>query len=207
MHLDPTFVKAYHRRGTSRANIGKIELAINDFEKVLSIEPHNKAASQELERLLKSREKSSSKSTTEEKSKGFSLKKGEQPGISKVQPTNRQSETIKTKIIDLSLHHPSLTIHEEIVPVPNTKKVESTTKIAIKSVNDSKQEGLGINKLLNQISSENKIVEVDKNENQTPIAVVNTVPPVPKNYIQFECDWTKLKNNNFLRFQFLKVAF
>lgn len=208
LHLDPTFVKAYHRRGTSRANTGKMELAISDFEKVLSIEPHNKAASQELERLLKSRDTNSTKHTTEAKSKDFPLIKGEQPVISKVHPT-KSSESIQPKRtsqrVDLSLHHPSLTIIEEIVPKPNTTIIESTAKISIKSVNDNKQEGLGIDKLLNQIIVENP-VEANKIKPQRPAAVVNTVPPAPKNYIQFECDWSKLKNDTFLQFQYLKVT-
>lgn len=57
--LDPLYVKAYLRRATARAGIGRTQDAISDYHRVLDLEPSNKQAKTELERLEKelSREK------------------------------------------------------------------------------------------------------------------------------------------------------
>lgn len=46
--LDSTNVKGYFRRGQAHLELGDAELAIADFEKILEIEPANKAAAQKL---------------------------------------------------------------------------------------------------------------------------------------------------------------
>ncbi|XP_055882462.1 RNA polymerase II-associated protein 3-like isoform X3 [Biomphalaria glabrata] len=51
--LDPLYVKAYLRRATSRSSVGKLTEAIEDFKRVLDLEPTNKQAKTELEHLLK----------------------------------------------------------------------------------------------------------------------------------------------------------
>ncbi|GFW00776.1 RNA polymerase II-associated protein 3, partial [Trichonephila clavipes] len=53
LSLDPTYVKAYLRRGTARKALDKIHLAHSDFLKVLELEPENKQARLELEKLNK----------------------------------------------------------------------------------------------------------------------------------------------------------
>lgn len=51
--LDPMYVKAYLRRATARAGMGKMEEAVADFNRVLDLEPSNKQAKTEIERLQK----------------------------------------------------------------------------------------------------------------------------------------------------------
>ncbi|XP_053628951.1 RNA polymerase II-associated protein 3 isoform X1 [Cherax quadricarinatus] len=51
LKLDAGYIKAYLRRATSRVNLGKKELAIKDYQKVLELEPWNKEAKKELENL------------------------------------------------------------------------------------------------------------------------------------------------------------
>lgn len=51
--LDPLYIKAYLRRGTARLGLEKCEEAKADFEKVLKLEPQNKQASLELEKIRK----------------------------------------------------------------------------------------------------------------------------------------------------------
>lgn len=51
--IDNTYIKAYQRRASARVGLGKLEEAIKDFDKVLELEPHNKAAKAEKEKLLK----------------------------------------------------------------------------------------------------------------------------------------------------------
>ena len=47
------YVKAYLRRATARAGAGKMEEAVADFNRVLDLEPTNKQAKTEIERIQK----------------------------------------------------------------------------------------------------------------------------------------------------------
>lgn len=51
LSIDPTYVKAYLRRGTARKNLKKFSFAKDDFLKVLELEPENKQAQAELKKL------------------------------------------------------------------------------------------------------------------------------------------------------------
>lgn len=51
LSIDPTYVKAYLRRGTARKNLNKFSLAKVDFSKVLELEPENKQAQIELKKI------------------------------------------------------------------------------------------------------------------------------------------------------------
>ncbi|XP_012273418.1 RNA polymerase II-associated protein 3 [Orussus abietinus] len=53
IHLDETYVKAYHRRATARIELGKFEEAKYDVEKILSLEPNNKEAKSMLSTIAK----------------------------------------------------------------------------------------------------------------------------------------------------------
>ncbi|XP_063589324.1 RNA polymerase II-associated protein 3-like [Penaeus indicus] len=53
LKLDSKYIKAYLRRGTSRIKLAKPEAAREDFQKVLGLEPWNKEAKKELEKLNK----------------------------------------------------------------------------------------------------------------------------------------------------------
>ena len=50
LSIDPTYTKAYLRRATARRELGDFEGALEDFEKVLELEPRNKQAKDEIER-------------------------------------------------------------------------------------------------------------------------------------------------------------
>ena len=49
--LDPTYVKAIHRRATARVALQRVADAVSDFEKVLQLEPSNKTAKMEMDKL------------------------------------------------------------------------------------------------------------------------------------------------------------
>ncbi|GAA6227015.1 RNA polymerase II-associated protein 3 [Lates japonicus] len=51
IYLDRTYSKAFARRGTARAALGKLEEAKQDFQEVLKLEPGNKQALNELQKL------------------------------------------------------------------------------------------------------------------------------------------------------------
>lgn len=48
IELDPANEKAFFRRGQALLNIGDAEVAVDDFKKVLELEPNNKAAQNQL---------------------------------------------------------------------------------------------------------------------------------------------------------------
>lgn len=53
LSLDPTYIKALQRRATARDALNKLELALADFDQVLKLEPTNKAASVDREKVVK----------------------------------------------------------------------------------------------------------------------------------------------------------
>lgn len=164
---------------------------------MLSIEPHNKAALQELERLLNSKERSvkdvaiSSKLTSGEEKSGRGL-----PAVITHQTPHRPR-------VDLSLDHPLLNQVEKLFPISNSIKYEPKYEVTVLHVKDTKQEGLGIHNLLKK-NTEKKIPE-DKTLKAEAHNSFGAIPAVPKTYIQFENDWTKMKTNTLLQYEYLKV--
>ena len=51
LRLNPTSVKALMRRGMARAHMNRLEEALGDFQRVLQLEPHNKQAKEEIQRM------------------------------------------------------------------------------------------------------------------------------------------------------------
>ena len=49
--MDPTYVKAYSRRGTARLALRQFKEAKEDFVQVLKLEPNNKQAKAETEKI------------------------------------------------------------------------------------------------------------------------------------------------------------
>lgn len=176
-------------------------MAKKDFEKVLSLEPHNKAAQQELDKLVKD---SRSTSISQEKNKRPTVRFND-PNLesNSMSSPSRVVPVVKSIVKpDIALKHPSLTTIEEFQPVPNSSKTEPLTQIPIVAVSDSKQEELVIGKLISQFS--------DKEPVDVKITPLNTVvsdkiPPVPKSYVQFDQEWKKLNSRSDLQYQYLKV--
>uniref|UniRef100_A0A0B7ALH0 RNA polymerase II-associated protein 3 n=1 Tax=Arion vulgaris TaxID=1028688 RepID=A0A0B7ALH0_9EUPU len=72
--LDPMYVKAYLRRATARTGMLKFDEAIADYNRVLDLEPSNKQAQSEIERLQKELKRDKDvpvTSTLTEKGKGI----------------------------------------------------------------------------------------------------------------------------------------
>eukprot|EP01132_Coremiostelium_polycephalum_P001239 gene1239-1563_t len=53
INLDPTYIKAYHRRGLARVELKKFDDSIQDFKFVLKHEPNNKDTQKELDNAIK----------------------------------------------------------------------------------------------------------------------------------------------------------
>lgn len=49
--LDPTYIKAYMRRGTARRKLNKLEEALGDFRQIKKLSPDDKLAQREIASL------------------------------------------------------------------------------------------------------------------------------------------------------------
>ena len=49
--LDETYAKAYLRRAAARSHLGKLQESMADYEEVLSLEPGNRQATEELQKI------------------------------------------------------------------------------------------------------------------------------------------------------------
>lgn len=67
LKLDAGYIKAYLRRATACINLGKTKLAVKDYKKVLQLEPWNKEAKKELEKLEKIQDKKDGRTEIAEK--------------------------------------------------------------------------------------------------------------------------------------------
>merc|ERR1719308_772719 len=63
LSLDPTYIKAYQRRASARTGLDKLNLAIQDYDEVLKLEPKNKAAQTEKAKIIEKLKLSSEEST------------------------------------------------------------------------------------------------------------------------------------------------
>lgn len=219
--MDPTFVKAYHRRGMARVSTGRTELAKEDFQKVLSLEPHNKAAQQELEKLVtKQLLESSSSSSSKDSSRPNKGAKKEvrflaEPSEDVEQPAIKEAKVVRfekpaQKSVEITLEHPALTQLEELLATCNSppkNEPSSSVEIPVVAVSDMKQERLAIDRFISQLTVQKP--ENVTNVTDTPLPTANahdlTIPPAPKNYVQFDRDWKRLQQRADLQYQYLKV--
>ena len=187
-------MKAYHRRGLARLNLGSTELARQDFEKVLSLEPHNKAAQVELEKL---------------KNK---IQSGEKVQVVK-SPTVKQDILPKSKDSKKNekkatfLQNYAVSIDEYFEPAPNVTETAPVHQIPMTIVNDEKQEQLAIEKIINEITAETSSKTFTKLRTKESKELVEELPPIPRNYFKFNQDWKKIQKHANLKYQYLKVCF
>jgi len=95
LSLDPTYIKAIQRRASARIGLNKIEGAIQDYKKILELEPSNKQAASELAKLETPAEKNPVESVVKEKVQKLNLKdnmksmfKHKRVGVERLEPDN-----------------------------------------------------------------------------------------------------------------------
>ena len=191
--LDPTFVKAYHRRGVARFSLKKLDLAIKDFEKVLSMEPHNKAAQVELEKLRNQREPQKKEIRVDRS----------------LLSTNKPLDLKKKEKKPSFLQNSSISIEEYFEPAKNVGESLATNvepiPIPITLVKDEKEERLAVEKIINEITAK-KVSEIIPHPEEVKLTI-DQLPGIPRNYFKFNQDWKKFKNHSDLQYRYLKVYF
>ncbi|XP_074645536.1 RNA polymerase II-associated protein 3-like [Tubulanus polymorphus] len=199
--LDPTYVKAYSRRAHSRMSLSKYELAKSDFETVLELEPNNKQAKAELDKIDK---------ILNPKPQGQSITEGTRGLVKAIykHPDKRS----KKPLVRIEI--------EEIGESEEEKKIRMKIADAQASRGDAKQ------KVTQQqnVEFENKFLSVknkdpgnrekklDRKTKGDEINVAQktdriktlSAPETPTTSFQFQTDWKVVSNDSELFYKYMK---
>jgi len=121
--LDPLYVKAYLRRATARASLGKLTDAVSDFNRVLDLEPTNKQAKDEIERI--------NKEITRSKNKPVETSLIDNDGLGSVKPIYKQPEERSKKPL-FRVQIEEIGLQTTTRPGPSAEQSELTKKITAK---------------------------------------------------------------------------
>ncbi|XP_045591989.1 RNA polymerase II-associated protein 3 [Procambarus clarkii] len=136
LKLDAGYIKGYLRRATSRINLGKTELAIKDYQKVLELEPWNKEAKKELDKL---------KSFVD--IKGERTKKSDHEIVVKENNFTPENSSPVEELIKQeteNTHHPNQNNKIQDNTLSNNKQEKGGTKLKIVEVNSSEDSSFNI---------------------------------------------------------------
>lgn len=168
--LDPKYVKAFHRRGTARIGLKKLNEAKEDFEEVLKLEPFNKEAQKELIKIEKEVESMSIVFPIDKQ-----IDKRSKKPLKRIQIQEINSD------VDRKLEAARQEIKSKI------KLNESDEKLF--SISENKAE---------KSKNENEEVKIKKKVEKVEEKKFNkniVIPSAPTNGFQFRKDWQMLANN------------
>ncbi|RDD43799.1 RNA polymerase II-associated protein 3 [Trichoplax sp. H2] len=173
--IDKSYTKAYSRRGTARMSLQRLNDAMDDFKEVLKIEPGNKLAVNELQKIKSKvlNVKSDGKSNNE-------IQKQKTAKIKKEEPLRR-------------IPIEEIGSDEEIV-VDQPQENQDTVGKSIQSNNDHE----------NKIAKESEsITEIISKVPVVPLRTKTF--KVPTSSIQFESDWKEICHSSQLLYEYLQV--
>ena len=193
LSIDDTYVKAYQRRASARTGLGKYQLAIQDYDKVLEYEPGNKAAANEKTKLAEkikavsevnegcNRDKTNF-NKFEDKMKGAFKQQHLKPSESKPVMKKKKDDSLVLPV-DKPVHLRSTKPLKRIQIQEVASLSSSTPDTLIKTNKDIVSKSSGLTKKI-----EKEIVS-----DLSKIEIVNSIPPVPKTSTKFLTDWKSLK--------------
>ncbi|XP_023236830.1 RNA polymerase II-associated protein 3-like [Centruroides sculpturatus] len=196
LSIDSTYVKAYLRRGCARFGLKKFELAKEDFEKVLELDPDNKQAKNELLRIEKEIKKNNQKDQE-------MMKTNEKEVIQAIWPSgdNEKSNT-ETSQEDKSIVKP-------IYKPPHLRSKKPLKKIEIEEVLSDSDESVEENSTTSPNSLTNN--STTKNSNTSIPETTKyirkelpSIPSKPQTAYQFYAHWQTLRNYPDLQYKYLK---
>ncbi|XP_015208488.1 RNA polymerase II-associated protein 3 isoform X2 [Lepisosteus oculatus] len=188
--LDATYTKAFARRGSARLALGKLKEAKQDFETVLNLEPGNKQAMSELEKMKK---KPLRRMVIEEVGGEISIsKRTERTTISAACETVSSSRTVVSE---------SQAVPMECAPSPKMLKIEEISDSPAHSTDKSP-----ITNDVKKVAEKCADVENVTDQKGLPFSLPEclSIPPVPANCFQLEADLRKLKNHPDVIYKYLK---
>ena len=198
IRIDPNYVKAYHRRATARTKLGKLEEAKKDYQEILRLEPNNKSAQADLnklEQMIESRPLVFPINKTEEQKSKKPLKRIQ---IEEINDDSAEKIELEKNIEEIN-QKIKLNLKEEKLFKVNTSEQVKTNKIVELDAETSKKdeekcEKVKVEKVGETLKQER--VE-DKNIKPAQTAQIKTkkIPDAPANGYQFKKDWQFLKDN------------
>ncbi|XP_073722448.1 RNA polymerase II-associated protein 3 [Misgurnus anguillicaudatus] len=189
--LDVTYSKAFARRATARVSLGKIKDAIEDFEQVLKLEPGNKQALNEIEKL-KAELRASDCLVTEEKRI--------------IQPINKPEHLRSTKPlrrIDIQEVGEMLSSVNSCISKPSPVLSSPHHKIQkIEEISDTAHLSIESDGNVSGSQKERKELRVD----QVCVSSGESewIPPPPSNSFQLEADLRKISSSPQSTYRYLK---
>lgn len=189
--LDVTYSKAFARRATARVSLGKIKDAIEDFEQVLKLEPGNKQALNEIEKL-KAELRASDCLVTEEKRI--------------IQPINKPEHLRSTKPlrrIDIQEVGEMLSSVNSCISKPSPVLSSPHHKIQkIEEISDTAHLSTESDGNVSGSQKERKELRVD----QVCVSSGESewIPPPPSNSFQLEADLRKISSSPQSTYRYLK---
>ncbi|XP_064632821.1 RNA polymerase II-associated protein 3-like [Lineus longissimus] len=226
--LDPTYVKAYSRRGAARLALGKLHKAKEDFEQVLKLEPKNKQAEKELEKINKELNPKPEASSLSHMTTGIVKP------ISKPPDKRSKKPLVRIKIEEIGNEpenkarlpakntKPAITPSERKLLEADDAKFQSFTEevCASKSDNIKKKAPISIVELDDTSNDVKKLDlnEVEKTDTTKSYCTKSaeslspressgppSLPPVPATSYQFQADWKIIKNHTDLFAEYVKA--
>ncbi|GIY69958.1 RNA polymerase II-associated protein 3 [Caerostris darwini] len=219
LSMDSTYVKAYLRRGTARKALKKFDDAYSDFSKALELEPDNKQAQLELEKLGKENNFLKIDGLTSQDNPKSKEKPSKKTDNTILQKSNflecGNSDTDESPIEKLCRLHPDAVVipaEDEFVeiPLPISKTEESKRPIREnKPVLQKSEETLAksnTEKLVKSSDSTNICNNEVHNDSLEKVitALEQKLPSVPSTSYQFLTDWEKISKYPELKYQYLR---
>nr|XP_055045854.1 RNA polymerase II-associated protein 3 [Misgurnus anguillicaudatus] len=189
--LDVTYSKAFARRATARVSLGKIKDAIEDFEQVLKLEPGNKQALNEIEKL-KAELRASDCLVTEEKRIIQPINKPEH--LRSTKPLRRidiQEVGEMFSSVNSCISKPSPVLSSPHHKIQKIEEISDTAHLSTES--DGNVSGS---------QKERKELRVD----QVCVSSGESewIPPPPSNSFQLEADLRKISSSPQSTYRYLK---
>lgn len=191
--LDVTYSKAFARRATARVSLGKIKDAIEDFEQVLKLEPGNKQALNEIEKL-KTELRASGCLVTEEKRIIQPINKPEH--LRSTKPLRRIDIQEVGEIfpsVNPCISKPSAALSSPHHKIQKIEEISDTAHLSESTECDGNVSGS---------QTERKELHVD----QVCVSSGESewVPPPPSNSFQLEADLRKISSYPQSTYRYLK---
>ncbi|XP_043964407.1 RNA polymerase II-associated protein 3 [Gambusia affinis] len=197
--LDDTYSKAFARRGTARLALGKLQEAEEDFRRLLQLEPGNKQALNELQKLQ----------TDPGCSGALRAEDGAQRRT--VQPVDKPEHLRSTKPlrrIDIQEISGSLAPPRQEALPPLIQEVERKTDSPLSSSPSAKiikmEEAAETQKHDRVPASRDAAQSVQEESTEAAEASSSDVPPAPSNSFQLESDLRKLSKQPDAVYRYLR---
>lgn len=185
IHLNDKYAKAYHRRGTARFHLGKLEEAAKDFEQVLKLEPNNKAVQEELkkiENLIESRSLVFPINKTVDQRSKKPLKR-----IEIIEINSDVNEKTQSAIKEINSKIKLNANDEKLFDLTNKKEEKNKIEII------ENKENVDVHK--KELTVTKKIEQIPPTPIQKNIEKPKVIPTTPANSYQFRKDWQLLSGN------------